>query len=177
MTVIHNHIHWSLTNLNFWVCPYHGENVLRPCPPPPSRSRQKYPHCVTQPHNIVIQMKEWSVSGAGVADPDLRKHQRERNRSRHVQDWSRHTHIITQQCANVGPAHVTLSRHWYSIGFLVSAGVWCQPPHIPLSHTTRRWPSAGLLLAHRLRRWANNKPTLDLVCTGICVYGTNEGIK
>ena len=37
---------------------------------------------------------------------------------------------------------------------------------------TRRWPNGRLILAHRLRRWANISPTLGqhLVCAGIAGF-------
>ena len=47
---------------------------------------------------------------------------------------------------------------------------------IPYPANMRRWPNFGLLLAHRLRRWSNSKPTLGqrLMFAGYTVSISHE---
>ena len=75
--------------------------------------------------------------------------------------------------SNAGPTSATLAQHQTSTcstfrQFVL--GVFCAmslSPFISLQRflsyrraSMRRWPNAGLLLAHRLRRWANISPVL-----------------
>ena len=60
------------------------------------------------------------------------------------------------------------------VGLPLSAQCFCRVLRVCVSHSflfsalsisgrpsnTRRWPKAGLILAHHLRRWANNNPVL-----------------
>ena len=63
---------------------------------------------------------------------------------------------LTQFWFYVVPPSATLAQHKISIGS--TSSVYWGSDH---SVNTRRSPSFGWLLAHRLRRWPSSKPTLD----------------
>ena len=79
------------------------------------------------------------------------------------------TGLMLAPVCNAGPA---LNRHWFNASCLLSLGlsvcaVMSLSPFISLQgflwyrrSNTRRWPNAWLMLAHRLRDWANISPVL-----------------
>ena len=67
-----------------------------------------------------------------------------------------------------GHIALPLSAQSVSVCHSVQLGLWVCLPLISFQRfllcrrsNTRRWPNAGLKLAHHLRRWANTSPTLD----------------
>ena len=66
---------------------------------------------------------------------------------------------------NWGHIALPLSARSVSVCHSVQLGLWVCPPFISLQRflscrrsNTRRWPNAVLMLAHRLRLWANISP-------------------
>ena len=79
---------------------------------------------------------------------------------------------LNQWLGNVGPTSRTAAQHWPNIGSIVSA-VNSQLSMLCLTVCDRdnlalfvcpsiwgRWPSAGLIVGQRRRRWSNIKPAL-----------------
>ena len=81
--------------------------------------------------------------------------------------------LCTQRWGHVGLPLSTQCCKWRSVSLCVISFIhFCPVLSIRRRSNTRRWPNAGLLLAHRLRHWVNISPAL-----GYCVvFGTTLNV-
>ena len=75
---------------------------------------------------------------------------------------------FNQLWMNVGPLSKTLAQHWKNVGLTTSVKRECTI-HSTVQSKQKICANAGLMLAQRLRRWPNIKPTLECTYTQQCI--------